>query len=301
MNKTLSVVVEEAGRELGKVVKSPDVREALERLHELTEAAGLGGIKGHKLVAVRELDGVLQIETEWSVRGGVHSEEFYLPMSVVEADDPVRAAKLWGMKKKVTEARSQVMQDRRALEESERELAEATVALIEEFGEIEGAIPDDSVFGTPDWKGLISHLADMRRKSRANSEEGSQDERQAWEGNAALADEAIRMAMRIRDHVDDDRAGTVAVALIGSEWRLLWNGTEPLTDMVEKHGLRIGDRLYVGTALKKIVEEIRDVASDRPSVSEARTKSDLHGVALVQSANLGRIMRVCNEFLRSMR
>lgn len=44
--------------------------------------------------------------------------------------------------------------------------------------------------------------------------------------------------------------------------------------------------------------EIRNLCSRRPSVSDAKSKDALKSVALSQSADLGRIMRICNNTLK---
>ncbi|NTF16873.1 hypothetical protein G6L37_00340 [Agrobacterium rubi] len=50
---------------------------------------------------------------------------------------------------------------------------------------------------------------------------------------------------------------------------------------------------------KKVVEAIRDLASERPEISERRNKDAWHGTSLLQSSILSEISRLCGEHLRS--
>lgn len=296
---SLRNLVDEAATRLSARVPAPDVSEAKARIHEILVAAGKPGIEDQVLASIKVRGECIEVETHWGCRGSVQSEELLVPLAVVDADDPLLEARLWGIRDRIAKAAALVREHRRELDEAERDLHAARLELYEECGEID----DASSFGedAPDWIGLIDLLAQARNASRLNCTSGSADERQAWEGMAEIASSAIRHAMQIRDHGCERSTSEDAVAVIGREWQLLWASAAPLSEIVDKHGLGIGDRLYAGRDVKAAVEEIRDAASGRPSVSEAKTRDALRGVALVQSAMLAKVMRLCEDFRRSVR
>lgn len=277
---------------------APDLSEARDRIHELLVAAGKPGISDHHLASIKFRSSTIEVRTEWGSRGIVHDEEIEIPLSVIDAEDPVFEAKLWGIRDRIAEASARAKTHRRELTEAESDLHAARMELYEESGQIDDFVPD--VGGdAPDWIGLIDILAHARNASRSNSTSGSADERQAWEGMANIASEAIRHAMQVRDHGTDVGGSEDPVAVVGKDWQLLWASAAPLSEIVEKHGLKTGEKLYTSQALRSVITEIRDAASGRPSVSEAKTKDALQGVALLQSSMLAKVMRLCGGYLRS--
>lgn len=296
---SLRDLVDEASSRLAKKAPEPDLSQAKARLHEILIAAGKPGIEDHVLAAIRSRGDFLEVETQWGCRGSVQSEEVEIPLAVIDADDPIAEARLWGIRDRIAKAATLVREHRRELEEAENDLLSARLELYEECGEIDDAPPIGK--DAPDWAGLIDILAEARNASRLNCTCGSADERQAWEGMAGIATNAIRHVMEIRDHDCDRSTSEESVAVIGKEWQILWASAAPLSDIVDKHGLRIGDRLYAARDVRAAVEEIRSAASGRPSVSEAKTRDDLRGIALAQSAMLAKVMRLCEDFRRIVR
>jgi hypothetical protein len=120
---TLRQIIEEA---IGQIAtyKHPDVDEAQGRLHELLKAAELGGIEHDGIVSIEECGDTFRIQTEWSARGCLNTSDYELPSFIIDADDPVAAARIWGIEKKVKEAERAVDEARSTLLLREKRLAE---------------------------------------------------------------------------------------------------------------------------------------------------------------------------------
>jgi hypothetical protein len=302
MTDSLRNVIDEASSHIpAKAAAAPDLSEVKARIHDILIAAGKPGIKDHVLVDMKQRNETLEVRTEWGSRGFVHDEEIEIPLTVIDAEDPLAEAKLWGIRDRIADAAGRAKTHRRELAEAEDDLHDARMELYEASGLIDETIPTSLGGEPPDWKGLIDVLAEVRDKSKNNATSGSADERQAWEGIATIASGGIRHAMQVRDHGSNVGASANPVAIVGAGWDLLWASASPMSDIVEAHSLKIGDKLYTSNTLREVITEISDAASGRPSVGEAKTKDALHGVALLQSSMLAKVMRLCGEYLRSAR
>jgi hypothetical protein len=301
MTDSLRNVIDEASSHIPAKAAAPELSEAKARIHEILIAAGKPGIKDHVLVDLKHRQNAIEIRSEWGSRGFVHDEEIEIPLSVIDAEDPLAEARLWGIRERIAEASARVKTHRRELAEAEDDLHVARMELYDASGLIDETVPTSVGGEAPDWRGLIDVLAEIRDKSNNNATSGSADERQAWEGIASIASGGIRHAMEVRDHGLDVGGSEKPVGVVGAGWQLLWASASPMSDIVDAHALKIGDKLYTSSALRAAITEIRDAAADRPSVGEAKTKDALHGVALLQSSMLAKVMRLCGEYLRSGR
>ncbi len=85
-------------------LREPDFGDCSRRLDEITGAAGLGTIGDAILGEVYIRGGevfALKIDT---FRGRERGQWFVFPERILDADDPVEAARLWGLERKVEEA-----------------------------------------------------------------------------------------------------------------------------------------------------------------------------------------------------
>jgi hypothetical protein len=89
--------------------RNPDISRAKALLSSITEAMGHGGLAGEY---IRDLDidlkGMVRITTEWSVRGCANTSDYEFPASILEAPDPVRSAKLYGLEQAMTRHRKEM-------------------------------------------------------------------------------------------------------------------------------------------------------------------------------------------------
>jgi hypothetical protein len=302
MTNSLRNVIDEASSHIpASVAAVPDLSEAKARIHELLIAAGKPGIQNRALLGLKHRPEYLEVHTQWAARGCVHDEEIEIPLSVIDAVDPLVEAKLWGIRDRIADATARAKTHRSELDDAANDLHAARMELYEASGRIDEILPDAAGGDAPDWEGLIYILAEIRDKSNVNSTSGSADERQAWEEIAKITAGGIRHAIQVRHHGSSVDGSKDPVAVIGKDWQLLWASAAPMSEIVDKHSLKIGVRLYTDTALRAVVTEISDAASGRPSVGDAKTKDALRGVALLQSSMLAKVMRLCGERLRAGR
>lgn len=120
---TLRQVVDAALHQIA-TYRVPRLDEVSERLDELLRAAGYGGIAGEEFSLHAE-GPFLRIDTSWveGGRSGVWSVR--LPSAVIDAEDPVEAARFWGPEDRVAELEARVGRIRADLAASEDLLARA--------------------------------------------------------------------------------------------------------------------------------------------------------------------------------
>ncbi len=104
--RTLRELIEQAEADLDRF-KHPNVTEVQEKLHEILMAGKVGGIAHDKLESLYFSHGELHIRTSYSVRSCSMRGEYDIPETIIDADDPVRAMKLWSARKKVADAQSE--------------------------------------------------------------------------------------------------------------------------------------------------------------------------------------------------
>lgn len=106
------------------IYRDPDVDEVKDRLSEVLEAAALSGIRRDQLVSLSLTDKTLEIETAWTVRGCENTSSYSLPMPIIEAKDPLAAAKLWAADKALNGAKTAVAQAEVRLAHAKETLAQ---------------------------------------------------------------------------------------------------------------------------------------------------------------------------------
>jgi hypothetical protein len=113
--------------------KHPDIDEFQEKFSELLEAAEAGSLKHDRVESIRVRDSwgtkMIEIRTSWSARNCAQTSEYSLPYSVIEAPDPLKAAKIWGLEKKIAEANAEASKYRGYVQSYEKTVAELTLKL----------------------------------------------------------------------------------------------------------------------------------------------------------------------------
>lgn len=125
--KTLRQLLDEAQSAIS-IYKHPDLDELRPRLNEVLDATGLGTTGRDHITDIDEHTGnggYFAIRTEYSVRSCAKSDTFYLPKSIVDAADPVQAARAWKHDKTVREAEAEVDRCAKALERARTRLETA--------------------------------------------------------------------------------------------------------------------------------------------------------------------------------
>lgn len=121
---SLRAILDQAAADIDRF-KHPDIDEAQQRLHELIKAAGLGGIDRDTISSLDIDSTTIRLTTEWSARGCMNSSDYELPVSILDATDPVQAAAVWGADRKIQEAQNKVKEAERNLGYAQEQLAKA--------------------------------------------------------------------------------------------------------------------------------------------------------------------------------
>lgn len=112
-----------------RTLKNPDTAEAKDWLNEIIVAAGLGGIKNDSLTHIGFVGGSVNVRTEYSIRGCAQSADFELPVCIIDAEDPIKAATEWGLRNRAIKAQSEAHEARKILADKEEALSKADEAL----------------------------------------------------------------------------------------------------------------------------------------------------------------------------
>jgi len=126
--KTLRELINEATEAI-ETYKHPDVDEVQGKLHDILTAAKIGGINRDHLTSLDIYSDYLHIRTEWSARGCAQSSDYRIPMSIIDAEDPIKAATIYGINKRLTEAKNNLSSARASVERNEKQVAELNAEL----------------------------------------------------------------------------------------------------------------------------------------------------------------------------
>lgn len=118
--KTLRQLLDEASSAIS-IYKNPDIDELRERLNPVLEAAGLGSTGRDHIAAIDEyagMGGYFEIRTEWSARQCAQTSEYRLPVSIVDAADPLQTAAAWKEAQHIERLRDDFTTKHRAAEKA---------------------------------------------------------------------------------------------------------------------------------------------------------------------------------------
>jgi flagellar biosynthesis chaperone FliJ len=102
---TLKDLIAQAQSDM-EMYKRPNVDECQKRLSEILVAAGKASITRDTMERLEQFGDWLHITTSWSSRCCDQSEVYILPMSIIEAEDPIREATIWNLNEKISNAQS---------------------------------------------------------------------------------------------------------------------------------------------------------------------------------------------------
>jgi hypothetical protein len=125
---TLREIVENAASSLGTYVH-PDISECQDRLSEIIIAAKLGGISHDNLVGIEINRGKVTVHTTYSVRSCAQEGLFEFPEHILDAEDPIKAATIWGLEAELEEEIEKRDEARHTLALYEKRVTEAEKAL----------------------------------------------------------------------------------------------------------------------------------------------------------------------------
>lgn len=106
--KTLLDIFNEAS-DMVSMYRQPDLEEFKEAANKILSSANLGGLcGGDKVTSVDVGEETVCIEYEYSVRCCDQNDSYEFPTSILEAENPELAAKLWALNTAYSEARNKM-------------------------------------------------------------------------------------------------------------------------------------------------------------------------------------------------
>lgn len=120
---TLRELIDDAESRIA-VYRNPNLDDVHAELEKLFIAAKIGSIAHDKITRLSIIGDELFIQTGWSARGCYDTTDYTIPMSIIDAPDPVRAAALWGSIDRLLTARQSVRVAEQALSDRRMQLAE---------------------------------------------------------------------------------------------------------------------------------------------------------------------------------
>lgn len=124
---TLRELIDEAQFQLD-TYKHPHIDDVKDRLDEILQAANMGKITHDTLVELSTSRHSLTIGTEYMVKGCRQIAEYILPLSIIDAADPIYAAKVWSADQDVAVAERAVEIATRNLDWVKQELEKKIAA-----------------------------------------------------------------------------------------------------------------------------------------------------------------------------
>ena len=148
MAKDLRDLIDNAAADIDQY-RHPNVDEAKERLTELLNAAGVGGIgRDDRIHSISEEDGELRIETSFIIRGCESGDSYRIPSAIIDSDDPIKAATEWGLATRIREAEDKLTEARQAFYRAEKKLADLrgspSATTFETFKDVAGRLGWDT-------------------------------------------------------------------------------------------------------------------------------------------------------------
>lgn len=107
MTTALRKLLDEAESQLN-TYKHPDIDDFKVEMSKVLEAGGLGSLMRDCVERISEYNGRIEIDTSWSARGCAQTSTYHLPSSIVDSEDPIREAKLYGVNKRLGEAKAEL-------------------------------------------------------------------------------------------------------------------------------------------------------------------------------------------------
>ena len=124
---TLRELIDEAQFQLN-TYKHPRINDVKYRLDEILRAANMGSIGYDTIVELSTSRHSLTIGTEYMVQGCRQIAEYILPLSIIDAADPIYAAKVWSADQDVAVAERAVEIATRNLDWVKQELEKKIAA-----------------------------------------------------------------------------------------------------------------------------------------------------------------------------
>ena len=126
--RTLRELVDDAIHQID-LYKNPSIDEFEQRFSEILKAARLGSLEHEDIESLGEYGGNIHLTSSWSARGCHNTSDYKIPSAIIDAPDPVAAARRWGCEHRLDEARRREAMARSSLESASAHRAKAQAEL----------------------------------------------------------------------------------------------------------------------------------------------------------------------------
>lgn len=97
---SLRSILEDAESQID-LYKNPSIEEAEKLLEEILVAADLGSIAHERIVSFTITSNEVRVVTSWSARNCDQSSDYSFPTTIIDADNHIKAASIWGIEQKI--------------------------------------------------------------------------------------------------------------------------------------------------------------------------------------------------------
>lgn len=112
---TLRTMIDDAQRQLS-TYRHPNVSDVSERLSAILQILSRGSLEYDRVDSISEEDGNLVIGTTYSLRGCTNNGEYEIPIEIIDADDPLDAARRWVKQQALNETEQSLKQTKAELD-----------------------------------------------------------------------------------------------------------------------------------------------------------------------------------------
>ena len=109
--------------------RTPDIDEAQALINSILQAANLGTTGKNRIERMRFRSGFLDVRSCYAGQRCDMSRDFHIPVAIIDADDPIKAASRWAVEKELKEARNDAKHAEERLHLARERLQRATNAM----------------------------------------------------------------------------------------------------------------------------------------------------------------------------
>lgn len=102
--------------------KCPSIDEAQKVLHEIIRAMDKGGVQGDTITSIVITEDEVYINSEWYARGCHSTSNYSFPASILDAEDPVKAATIYGLEEHLKEAKTKLARAKAEVVHAEKQV-----------------------------------------------------------------------------------------------------------------------------------------------------------------------------------
>lgn len=114
-----------------RTLKHPNISEFQAQLDAILRAAEVGGVRDDTIDSIDELGDTMYVNTTWYARGCSNGSNYKFPASIIDAEDPIKAATIWGLDQRITATLQRIENAKGLLKSEDAHLDELAQKLAE--------------------------------------------------------------------------------------------------------------------------------------------------------------------------